>query len=415
MKSEQYISSQERAEQHKEELAVAVEEAIKEDGREMPPGPYQNKIEGWWFSNKEIEEANKNDKMLTLDLDVGKACNLDCGYCFAQTQCEQRSHYVKETTERVIKLLDEAADLGVKSIKIVGAGEPTMFPGLIKVLEHAHKLGIESIIFTGGHILGADGENNMAKKAFKSEGINDGLELAKRLKDLGASFVVKFLTFDPELQQRLVEKEGKPLPFDYVSLRDKGLINLVKLGLNKESVTRLGVDCLLMKQNYKEAVDLFKFFNERNIFCVLNGSMDCGNTTVDVSTFDDSPYILNPEVVEYTALALYKYCKENNIPYGDRISPYFTSPVCSQLNHGMFVGDNGDTKVCPGGPIVGKYKSGNLKEIWESNDIRKRCKGCNGHECISRAGKTYPVDLEGRVKTLLDKDTLLIEETEKPA
>lgn len=393
-------------EQYVVDLKKRVEEAMKENGNEMPDGPFQNKINGWWFDDQEIKQANEQGRMLTLDLDIGKKCSLDCDFCFANTHCENGTEYedyTQKTTERVKKLLTEASKLGVKSIKIVGAGEPTMFPGLIEVLEHAKNLEITPIIFTGGHILGND---KLAKKYHREYGITSGLELAKKLSDLGCSFVVKFLSLNPELQEKLVRKrslndekvKNSGLPF--VKDRDNGLINLIKLGLNKNQPTRLGIDALLIKENYKEAVSLFSFFNKYNIFCVLNTVMDCGKTKFDLSTFDDSLYLLNPDIAKEIAANLYRYCKENNIPFGDRVSPYFTSPVCAQLNHGMFVGDNGQTRACPGGPEVGNYTGGNLEEIWDSTsmkNIRDGCSGCEGHECISRSGKTYPKDLEKEV------------------
>jgi len=264
-----------------------------------------------------------------------------------------------------------------------------IFPGLIEILKHCKRLKIIPIIFTGGHILGDD---VTARNVYKKEGVRSALDLAKKLKDLNCCFIIKFMTFKPKLQNKLVG-----VKFDYVKQRDKGLLNLIALGLNACKPTRLGVDCLLLKSNYKEAVDLFAFFNKYNIFCVLNTSMDCGKTEFKLA----NPEVVDKDTALKITLKLYKYCIQNKIPFDKRISPYFCSPVCSQLNHGLFIGDDNTVKACPGGPIIAVYSKGKLREIWKNNPFRKEYKGVIGHHCISRVGRTYHEDFEERVRRKL--------------
>jgi hypothetical protein len=180
-------------------------------------------------------------------------------------------------------------------------------------------------------------------------------------------------------------------------MRDEGLLNLIKAGLNRTIPTRLGVDCLLLETNYKEAVSLFKFFNRYNIFCVFNTSMECGKTESKLK----NPEVLSKDEALATAIKLYRYCQKNNIPFDKRISPYFLSPVCSQLNHGLFIGDNDEVRACPGGPKIATCKKGELQKIWESNKFRTKYCGEIGHECISRVGLTYHKDFEKMVRDKL--------------
>lgn len=349
-------------------------------------GAFENRIAGWWFGDSDILDANATGQMLTLDLDLGKACDLACAFCFAETQCVESRDYVQRTIARAKQILNEAHTLGCRSIKIVGAGEPFLFPGLLEVLEHCQNLGIVPLIFTGGHIFG---NNDKCQRIY----CMTGLELAQRVSDLGCSVIVKYLTFDNELQNDLVGRPGS----SYATDRDQGIINLVKVGLNTTTPTRLGVDCLLLKSNIGEAVDLFSFWNQFNVFCVLNTSMECGRTESSRQ---------NPEVVDKAealevATKLYRYCLEQGIPFDRRISPYFCSPVCSQLNHGLFIGDNNEVKACPGGPVIGTYSIGKLAAIWENNPFRVRYAGQVQHSCISRCGLTYHSDFEKQVKNTL--------------
>ncbi len=377
----------------RKKLEERIERAIQESGVKLPEGPHENYIQGWWFEDEKIREANKKGNLLTLDLDIGNYCDLACSFCFSNTQSPDHDSYVTKTTERIKNIIDEAVELGLKTIKIVGAGEPFLFKNLINIIEYAQEKGVQSVVFTGGHVIGDD---NYARKVYGHEGITSGADLARRLKDAGASVIVKYLTFDDKLHTRMVnpKREG----YDYTRMRDKGLMNLITAGLNAEEESRLGVDCLMMRENYKEAVELFSFFIKYNIFGVFNTSMDCGNTQMDLK----NPSVLSKDEALGVATALYKYCIEHDIPFDKRISPYFCSRVCSQLNHGMFVGDNGEVKACPGGPKIGTYQKGNLREIWENNPVRVKYNCVVGHECISRCGKTYHADFEQKVKKQLE-------------
>lgn len=353
-------------------------------------GTFYNQIAGWWFEDQQILDASSQGRLLTLDLDIGKACDLACPFCFAETQCPSTKGYVKRTVHRAKQILDEAKALGCRSIKIVGAGEPFLFPGLLEVLEYCQSINITPVIFTGGHVLGND---TKAKKIFGHSGIKTALGLAQRVADLGCSVIVKFLTFDANLQHELV---GNP-NFDFVSDRDQGIINLIKVGLNSGTPTRLGVDCLLLKSNIDEAVELFSFWNSLNVFCVLNTSMECGRT----ESARHNPEVVSSDEALKVAVALYRYCLERGIPFDRKISPYFCSPVCSQLNHGLFIGDNNDIKACPGGPSIGTYAAGELATIWENNPFRVRYAGQVQHHCISRCGLTYHSNFEEQVKEQL--------------
>ena len=348
-------------------------------------GNNENLIKGWWFDDEEIKKAKKEGKLLTLDVDLGKFCDLKCGFCFANTQSKNNLDYVSRSTIRAKALIQEAAVLGCQSIKIVGAGEPLLFPKLLEILRYCQELNIVPIIFTAGHILGDDAK---VKNLFGKENINSGLELAQQLFSLNCSVVVKYLSHNDTLQNQMVRKK------DYAESRDRGLLNLIRTGFNAKNPTRLGVDCLLLRSNHREALSLFSFFNKLNIFCVINTSMDCGNTKINSS----NPEVLSKNEALEIAMKLYQNCLRKKIPFDQRISPYFLSPVCSQLNHGLFVGDDNSVKACPGGPIIGTYKEKNLSSIWKNNIFRK-CK--IGHKCISRCGKTYYSNFEKRIKKSL--------------
>jgi len=399
-------------------LKIEIEDLISKEALKLPKPPYENKIQNWWFSDEEIKKANSEDKLLTLDLDVGTSCHYNCCFCFATIHRKEEQLELK--ADRIKKVIDEASKMGIKTIKIVGAGEPMLFPRLLEIVRYAYeKKKVKCIIFTTGDIFGND---VMVSQIYKDEGINSGIELAREFNKLQTSIIVKYMTLD-----RKKEVEFCGVSEQILENKDKGLLNLIKSGFNKEKPTRLGVDFLMLKGleyangriiegNYKEAVDAFALFNQFNIFMVLNTNLDCGFTLSsggDTIQKNKKALILSKEEAQKVAEDLYLYAKEHKIPFDERISPYFLSPVCSQLNHGLYVTDDMHIKSCPGQPLtkmdidrgisesaIGKFeKEGDLIEAWKNNP--DKCM-CIGHKCPSRSGRTYFRDFEERIIKKLD-------------
>ena len=379
-------------EMKQEKLAQQIEQLMNSGDITLPPKPHRNYIQNWWFDAETIRGANEKGQLLTLDIDVGKYCDMACNFCFATTQSHDKERYVTRTTERVKQIIDEGIKLGLKTIKIIGAGEPFLFRGLFDIVSYAKNKGVGSLIFTSGHIIGDD---NYAKKVFRRKGITSGRDIAERLAELETSVVVKYLTFDDNLHQKLVRPKKSGYP--YSKMRDQGLLNLISAGLNQSRETRIGVDCLLLQENYKEARDLFSFFNNYNIFVFMNTPIDCGATSQEF----ENPVVSTKKQAQQAAESIYEYCQVNKIPF-DEVSPYFGAPACSQLNHGLFIGDNKEVRACPGGPVIGTYSLGGLVEVWKNNSFRKAYQGKTCHKCLSRHNKTLFPDYEERVMEKLD-------------
>jgi len=99
----------------------------------------------------------------------------------------------------------------------------------------------------------------------------------------------------------------------------------------------------------------------------------------------DRPIVLSQQEAYECCTFTYKFAQSKGIPFDKRISPYFLSPACSQLNHGMYVADNGLIKSCPGQPLtardlqeckfeasIGRFQvSGDLTSAWKSNPSRE--------------------------------------------
>ncbi len=91
---------------------------------------------------------------LTLELYPTLRCNLDCSFC--DTTDRHRPGQPELSAERQLALLDEAAELGVKRLFLLGGGEPLAARKLApELMARAKALGMEGILTTNGTLLGS--------------------------------------------------------------------------------------------------------------------------------------------------------------------------------------------------------------------------------------------------------------------
>jgi MoaA/NifB/PqqE/SkfB family radical SAM enzyme len=102
--------------------------------------------------------GNTHDAAVTSDLsflwlEVTGKCNLFCSHCYADSS-PQADLYGDMTYSDWTRVLDEAAELGCRSVQFIG-GEPTMHPRLGDLVDHANHTGFEFIeVYTNATRLG---------------------------------------------------------------------------------------------------------------------------------------------------------------------------------------------------------------------------------------------------------------------
>lgn len=80
-----------------------------------------------------------------LWLEITGKCQLECVHCYAESG-PTGTHGVMTAADWV-RLLDEAATLGVSMVQFIG-GEPTLHPALPQLIDHALSLGLEVEVFS---------------------------------------------------------------------------------------------------------------------------------------------------------------------------------------------------------------------------------------------------------------------------
>lgn len=89
---------------------------------------------------------------LTLELYPTLRCNLRCSFCDSRERGDLRPPEL--APDRLLALVDEAADLGVERVLVLGGGEPLAVPGLASaLLGRVKKRRMEGLLTTNGTLL----------------------------------------------------------------------------------------------------------------------------------------------------------------------------------------------------------------------------------------------------------------------
>ncbi len=347
------------------------------------PAGFVNDVKGWSATKDEVKEAVAKGGMLTLDIDMaGKGvCSLKCGHCFRRTEefwKEERLSF-----EELEFNLRQAKALGVRSVKIIGPGEPLEDRSLFRLLELMKELEIIPLVFTKGHVLG----NERLSQSIHGMSCD---ELAAKLHSLGATILMGATSFDAPTEDSTVGKEG------YHSMRDKALIRLVSAGFADfipGEPTRLGVIFSpITPANIDEALEVYKWVRERHIQPVLAPLIIAGRAKarpdliVPSEEFIDLFVQVNIHAIQQGIFALEELEKSG-------ISAYGTAPPCSQLSVGMFMRGDGKVLRCPGNDtaVLGDLHDKTLTQIWEASiSLRKFLDPCNNQCPPKTAGCSYP-------------------------
>ncbi|MDD5043677.1 MAG: radical SAM protein [Patescibacteria group bacterium] len=347
-----------------------------------------------FFPEKQIQK-NKG-KLLMLDIDFGRFCSLNCPACFRKRNVIDDTLKGDLTYDELISVIDEARELGLQSIKICGAGEPTQNSNFLKFLQDMTERNIGVAVFTKGQVLGNDEE---AKKFYRAYGIKSAQELCNELSKLKVSFMLSFQSFDTDKQDGLV---GNIKNHSFV--RNQALINLVNAGFTKSNPTRLALELgPITKENYDEIFDLYVYARRRNIYLIPNFLMTSGKQ-IDKEFL--KRYDLSEKQKYDLFIKIYSWNIENGIQTIEQIKREGISCMpgihpCNQIACGLYVTANGNVVGCPGfTEIEGNVKKEKLKDIWERSQNYKVRKGIFNCKCPPKDDVVIPCSLYQKV---LDK------------
>lgn len=172
----------------------------------------------------------------TIELIPTNRCNLNCASCWRKSTSEEgiEKEYAKELSdERLIQLIDEAADIGVKEIAFVGGGEPLCRDITFELIKRIRHHNMNGDLVTNGSLLTKD--------------------IIKTLVDIEWTRV-KFSIdgSSPKIQDKL---RGKKC-FNQIAKNIK-LLSETKKMKNKD-LPRTGFNVVVSNQNYKDLPNIIE-------------------------------------------------------------------------------------------------------------------------------------------------------------
>ena len=85
---------------------------------------------------------------VSVDMALSRACGAMCSFCYAMVQEPQERANIK--TKDALNLLDDFAEIGIKSVSLVSDGESTLSKAYVPFIQHAKKIGIDIANATNG-------------------------------------------------------------------------------------------------------------------------------------------------------------------------------------------------------------------------------------------------------------------------
>ncbi len=304
------------------------------------------RLKGLDFTKNQIEIALRNGQILRCSIELSKACNLRCPFCYADAGSKTDDEL---SLQRILLLIQEAKENGAQTITILG-GEPLLFPKFKDVVSHVHSIGLTPLIFTNGTLMTPG--------------------LADFLYENGASIIVKYNSHEnPAIQDDMVG--GVVGTFEKIK---KTLQILIDKKFNAPIPTRLGIETVMSQKNIVELPKIFRFARENGIYPYIElitptGRGKNGTDRIDSGTSKD---------------IFHQLLKIDETEYGHTWIPHppHVASSCNYYFTSVYVQASGKTQPCPGVPIeIGNINQESLRNILDKQrtkqlrDIRTHIKG----------------------------------------
>jgi MoaA/NifB/PqqE/SkfB family radical SAM enzyme len=102
-------------------------------------------LRGYMYGTQAAHEARNSNRLLAIRLETNTSCNLRCRYCYARSG----ENSVKIADFDVLKrIISEAKELGIRSVVVIGGGEPTLYPNFRELIAYIDSLGIIPMLFS---------------------------------------------------------------------------------------------------------------------------------------------------------------------------------------------------------------------------------------------------------------------------
>lgn len=304
----------------------------------------------------------KSHKLLSLHVDLGLRCDLDCCHCYLD---DKRTREM--TTAQVVALFDQARRMGVLKLAL-GGGELFLRRDVPELLQEARARRFSIVLKTHGGTV--------------SERIADAI------RDAAVGRVdISLYALDAAVHDYVTRREGS------LERTMRGIERLQERGV------RVRVNCSVMHANRDHYVALYREMLQRGIDCQLDGSIH-GTHSGAMETV-----ALNLTIAEKAELERFKHAESGRRPSLAPADPDFH--ICWAGKISAHVAPDGTLTPCVAWPMpLGNVLDTPLDALWrdspllaEIRGVRRKDRGCGGcaheHQCTFCPGKAY-VENRGR-------------------
>ena len=317
------------------------------------------------FSREEINEAVREGRLLTAEMEFSIKCNLRCPYCYNHNGDPDLEGELNQDQLRDVIL--QIKGMGAKKIILLG-GEPMVYPNVMEMVKFIRDEGLGLDIFTNGYM--------MTK------------EIAKIFYDSGVNVVLKMNTFNENVQDMLAGKKGaSKMIWD-------AFHNLKSAGYPSKDPF-LAVSTIICRQNIEEVITMWRWLREHNIVPYFEMITPQGSATEN-EWLDVDTYKLK-EVFEEIA-----EIDRKDYGYVWEAQPPLIGDKCLRHQFSCLINSKGSVFPCVGVTIpVGNIKDQKLETILREsevmqdlknfrNTIKGPCSTCeSAEECYGCRGAAF--------------------------
>ena len=313
--------------------------------------------EGTFLPNL-IVEAGKRTIPLEVALELTHHCNFRCQHCYIPDFTAPDLL----TTERILELLDELAEMGTLYLTLTG-GEMFLRRDWYEIASRARELGFSLRLFSNASTIDE--------------------EIADRIRTLHATLEISLYSMDEEIFERITQKKGSFARTirGIELLRERDVEVLLKIPMMVYNT--VGFEKVF---EYAERIGATARADAR-IVPKKNGDL----VTLKLRA--------EPEALLPLYRSGYTPC---SVPQEYEDDPRFEGPLCAAGNRYANIASSGEVRACnilPG--EAGNLRERSFREIWEGSEWLKKIRAirrrdlnvCNTCEKFSYCGRCHALAL----------------------
>lgn len=219
-----------------------------------------------------VKDWNEGKRIAPLHIDVGlsKGCNIRCQYCFGALQGNsyQKGAGIYFPREALLRYVREAGEIGVRSMALIGEGEPLLNPHVYEAMVEGARCGVDMSLGSNGLLLDTGRNGERALEHLKWIRFNISAASAEAYARIHGSDDFEIACEKIRFCVAYKKKQNLPVTVGLQMVLIPGnvdqLVPLARLG------AELGVDYLVIKQCSDTIDNDLKVYNQFNEYATFS-------------------------------------------------------------------------------------------------------------------------------------------------